>query len=429
MRVLSPRMLPPVTLLLGSMASTATRLPCRVSSVPSASMNVLLPTPGTPVMPTRRAPRERQQRGQHLPARATCSGLVALHQRDGRASTARSPAEAARVLRGSASTRGRATAAQSPPRGVELEQLEGALGDDGARPEDGRRARRVERGVVLRRDHAAHHHHDVGPRPSAASASLERRHQREVTGGQRADAHHVHVVLDRLLGHLGGRLEQRAHVHVEAQVGERGGDDLLAAVVPVLAHLGHQDARPPALAPRRTLAVRGAPPRRPCAPRPPRCCTRRDATGWPRVRPKTFSSASLISPTVALAPRRLDGQRQQVALAGSPARPRERLERSRPAPVALGPQRSSRAICCRAHLGVVDLEHVERRPRRPPGTCSRRRPVWRPESMRAWVRAAPPRCAAWAGPPRWPWPCRPAPRPPGCAPRPSAASAWVSFST
>src|SRR5947208_1812304 len=48
----------------------------------------------------------------------------------------------------------------------------------------------------------------------------------------------------RLRRDLVRRLEQRAHVDVEAQVGERGGDDLLTAVVPVLAHLGDQDARP-----------------------------------------------------------------------------------------------------------------------------------------------------------------------------------------
>ena len=53
MRVLSPRMLPPVRVDDGSTASTATRRPSPVSFVPSASMNVDLPTPGTPVMPTR----------------------------------------------------------------------------------------------------------------------------------------------------------------------------------------------------------------------------------------------------------------------------------------------------------------------------------------------------------------------------------------
>ncbi len=56
MRVLSPRMLPPVRFELGSMASTATWWPAWVRWVPRASMNVDLPTPGTPVMPTRRAP-------------------------------------------------------------------------------------------------------------------------------------------------------------------------------------------------------------------------------------------------------------------------------------------------------------------------------------------------------------------------------------
>ena len=55
MRVLSPRTLPPVTELLGSTAVTATFRPRSVSRVPRASMSVLLPAPGTPVMPTRTA--------------------------------------------------------------------------------------------------------------------------------------------------------------------------------------------------------------------------------------------------------------------------------------------------------------------------------------------------------------------------------------
>ena len=57
----------------------------------------------------------------------------------------------------------------------------------------------------------------------------------------------MHVVVDRLLGRLGRGLEQGADVDVEAQVGEGGGDHLLAAVVAVLAHLGDQDARAAAL--------------------------------------------------------------------------------------------------------------------------------------------------------------------------------------
>ena len=55
MRVLSPRIEPPVRLEDGSTASTATRCPSEVSMVPNASMNVDLPTPGTPLTPIRRA--------------------------------------------------------------------------------------------------------------------------------------------------------------------------------------------------------------------------------------------------------------------------------------------------------------------------------------------------------------------------------------
>ena len=55
------------------------------------------------------------------------------------------------------------------------------------------------------------------------------------------------VVLDRLAGRLFRRLEQRADIDVEADIGEGGGDDLGAAVVAVLAELDDQHARPPAL--------------------------------------------------------------------------------------------------------------------------------------------------------------------------------------
>ena len=57
----------------------------------------------------------------------------------------------------------------------------------------------------------------------------------------------MHVVLDRLAGRFRRGLEQRAHIHVEADIGKRSGDDLGAPVMPVLAHLADQHARPPAL--------------------------------------------------------------------------------------------------------------------------------------------------------------------------------------
>ena len=57
----------------------------------------------------------------------------------------------------------------------------------------------------------------------------------------------MHVVLDGLAGGFGGCREEGADVDVEAEIRERRGDHLLAAIVAVLADLGDQDARPPAL--------------------------------------------------------------------------------------------------------------------------------------------------------------------------------------
>ena len=118
-------------------------------------------------------------------------------------------------------------------------------------PEHGLGAGREQRVVVRRRDDAADHDHDV-----AAAVLLQRRlqlgHQRQMPRRQRRDADDVHVVLDGLARRLVGRGEQRPDVDVEAQVGERRGDHLLPAVVAVLAHLGDQDARPPAVVRLRT---------------------------------------------------------------------------------------------------------------------------------------------------------------------------------
>lgn len=57
----------------------------------------------------------------------------------------------------------------------------------------------------------------------------------------------VDVRLHRLAGHFRRGLEEGADVDVEAEVGEGRRDDLLAAVVAVLAHLRHQDAGAAAL--------------------------------------------------------------------------------------------------------------------------------------------------------------------------------------
>jgi hypothetical protein len=55
-RVLSPRIDPLETDDEGSTASTATRWPPFTNRRPKVSMKVLLPTPGTPEIPMRRAP-------------------------------------------------------------------------------------------------------------------------------------------------------------------------------------------------------------------------------------------------------------------------------------------------------------------------------------------------------------------------------------
>ena len=52
-RVLSPRIEPPLRSELGSMASTASLWRSEVTMLPIASMKVDLPAPGTPVMPMR----------------------------------------------------------------------------------------------------------------------------------------------------------------------------------------------------------------------------------------------------------------------------------------------------------------------------------------------------------------------------------------
>ena len=93
MRVLSPRIEPPLRVLEGSTASTATRRPSSVRTVPKASMKVLLPTPGTPVMPIRWA---RPVRGAIALSKARaavrCAGLRLSTSVMARPSAVRSPA-------------------------------------------------------------------------------------------------------------------------------------------------------------------------------------------------------------------------------------------------------------------------------------------------------------------------------------------------
>jgi hypothetical protein len=53
----------------------------------------------------------------------------------------------------------------------------------------------------------------------------------------------MHALGNGLVGYLFRCCEQRSDFHVEAEIGEGACDDLLAAVVAVLAHFGDEDFR------------------------------------------------------------------------------------------------------------------------------------------------------------------------------------------
>ena len=64
-----------------------------------------------------------------------------------------------------------------------------------------------------------------------------------MAGGHRVHADDMHILLRGALGHFLRRREQIADHHLEAQIREGGGDDLLAAVMAVLAELGDENLR------------------------------------------------------------------------------------------------------------------------------------------------------------------------------------------
>ena len=196
-------------------------------------MKVDLPTPGTPEMPTRTRRRPAGQLGEQLPRRDPVLGPGRLDERDrpgdrGPLAGADALDEASgdrQALSGVSASRSSAESAITVPgRNTAAAPISLSVGTSsgGMTPPM----------TIMMSGRAL-----VGQR------LLERGQQREVAGGQRGDSDDVHVGVDRLLGDLLGRGEQRAHVDVEAEVGEGGDDDLLAAVVAVLAHLGDEDAR------------------------------------------------------------------------------------------------------------------------------------------------------------------------------------------
>src|SRR3954469_2541458 len=193
-RVLSPRIDPPERADDGSTASTATFDPAPVRSTPSWSMKVDLPTPGTPLMPTRRAPPACGSSStssscafSRWSARRDSTSVIA------RAITRRFPASTPSTSAGTST--GRLTS--RPPvqkwpflhrsrvaeaLGQRPQQLLRRLGDDRARLVDRGGAHLLQGGDVVGRDPPPDDdQHVVGP--EVGERVPQRRHQREVPGG------------------------------------------------------------------------------------------------------------------------------------------------------------------------------------------------------------------------------------------------------
>mmetsp|Transcript_13282 Transcript_13282/g.43127 ORF Transcript_13282/g.43127 Transcript_13282/m.43127 type:complete len:455 (+) Transcript_13282:79-1443(+) len=225
-------------------------------------------------------------------------------------------------------------------------------GDARARPEDALHSRLVQQAVVLLRDDAAGHHH----RLAALRRQLldERRQERAVARRLRRDADHVHVCVDRLQRNLGGRRKERADVDVEAQVGKGGGDDVGAAVVPVLPHLRDKDAWATPVPRRKLLRHRHG-----------RLDLAAVAAEVAEIGARADSVRGRVPPPLPLErvrdlahrrarPRRVDCQREEVAVVrrGGGGERRERLLQR--GLVALGAQPLQLRLLRRAHVEVVD---------------------------------------------------------------------------
>ena len=160
---------------------------------------------------------------------------------------------------------------------------------------------------------------------------------------------------------LFGRREQRADLDVEAEVGEGGGDDLLAAVVAVLAHLGDENARRRARRSPRTRASSRCT-RSFASPRAPGGLEI-DARDGLRLRDMPVED--LLERQADFANRSLgagrrDGQVEQIALApGALGQPRQ-SPGQRPAPSRSARKTLQLVDLLATHVrGIVDLQDID----------------------------------------------------------------------
>ncbi len=161
----------------GSTLSTASRSPrSRVTCIPSASMKVLLPTPGTPVMPMRRDfPVCGRMASSRCAAFSASAGRRLSISVMARASTTRSPARTPSTYCSNGSLPPPArTAPEELGTNASRQCAEDHLRADRnhrTRSEDTGHARLLQKLVILRRNHAAGVDQDV----SAAAALAARR--------------------------------------------------------------------------------------------------------------------------------------------------------------------------------------------------------------------------------------------------------------
>src|SRR6185436_2048041 len=94
--------------------------------------------------------------------------------------------------------------------------------------------------MILARDDPAEHDDDVAPAMSGERL-FQRRNMREMPGRERGYADHMHAFRDRLPRHFLGRGEQGSDDHLEAEIAEGRANNLLSAVMSVLADFRNED--------------------------------------------------------------------------------------------------------------------------------------------------------------------------------------------
>ena len=383
---------------------------------PSASMNVDFPAPGAPLIPTRTASPGRGQ--QLVEQRDRVVAVIGARRLDERDRPRRARAGRRRAPRRRASRDRRRSSRRARRSRTSVEDLRRGARDVAARARTPRRHRRRAGTRSRRPGSRRRRRRRCRARPAPAAPRSSCGHERLVPGGLARDADDVHVVLDRVARGFLGRLEQRADVDVEAEVGERGRDDLGAAVVAVLAELGDEDARPAALRPARTSST--------------------------SLRMRWNSSSSAYAPPYTPEIVRIIGAVAAEHLL------RARRRSRRPSRGRATPRSTARAGCRRLRRPRVSASSAAstRCGSRSPCTRSSRAICWRRTSVLSMSRtsigdsfvepvlvdaddrllaavdrapgAAPrlPRCAASACPTRRPSSCRRAPRPPRSASTP-----------